>query len=349
MKPSLRLRFFFWLLLLLVIFMIVQTMVYGLVEMLTIARNPELSVREQLEEVVMGVGLDILTLPLLAVAAWWISSRMIRPIRTLATTANLIGAGQLEKRVNVESMPDDEMRTLAHVLNQAFDRYRHAMDNIERFTGDASHQLRTPLASMRLTAEVALSGGARDAEPYRDALGSILEDLAKLSHLVDQLLAMARLGAEGLQSSFEKVDAAQLLRAAAEVYRPACDLLGVVLEVDSGPDCFVYGSRELLMEALRNLIDNAIKFAGSSGPIRLTAARAGGAVEIRVMDKGSGIDPKHAEAVFERFYRVPSSNRDGAGLGLALVRDIAGLHEGSVGLVSLPGWGAVFQITLPAC
>jgi len=159
MKLSLRLRFFFWLLLLLVIFMMVQTLVYGLVEMMTIARNPELSVREQLEEVIMGVGFDLLLLPLLAIAAWWISSRMIRPIRTLATTANLIGAGQLEQRVNVESMPDDEMRMLAQVLNQAFDRYRHAMNNIDRFTGDASHQLRTPLASMRLTAEVALSGG----------------------------------------------------------------------------------------------------------------------------------------------------------------------------------------------
>jgi two-component system sensor histidine kinase QseC len=348
MKVSLRIRFFLWLLLLLVIFMLVQTVVYTGVEIATLAKHPDFSVREQLEEVVMGVGMNILLLPLLAVVAWWISSRMIKPIRTLASTAKRIGDGQLDHRVDAQAMPDDEMRTLAGVMNLAFDRYQRVMRDLDRFTGDASHQLRTPLASIRMTAEVALSR-KEDSGSSRDVLGSILEDVAKLSHLVDQLLAMARLGADGVRTSFTEVDAGQLLRSAVDFYRPTCKLLGLTLDAEDGADCAVCGNQDLLMEALRNLIDNAMRFAGDKGRIRLTVVKNDSVVEISVMDTGPGIAEEHAEAIFERFYRVPSSSSAGSGLGLALVREILRIHGGSIRLASRPGWGAVFVISLPAC
>lgn len=349
MKMSLRVRFFLWLLVLLVVFMAVQAVVYGLVEISTMQKHPELRLTDQLEEVVMGVGLDALLLPLIAVVAWWISSRMLRPVRALAATASQIGEGQLESRVDAQKMPDGEMRTLANVLNLAFDRYQGAMRNLERFTGDASHQLRTPLASMRMTAEVALSSHA-DLDTCRDVLGSILEDVAKLSHLVDQLLTMARLGASGVQAAFADVDIGQLLRSAADFYRPTCRLLGLVLDVEEGVGCTISGNPDLLMEALRNLIDNAMRFAGEKGRIRLTAQKKDNAVELMVMDTGPGIRPEHAEAVFQRFNRIASlsSQDSGNGLGLALVREILRLHDGHIHLEVRPAWGAVFVISLPA-
>lgn len=138
MKVSLRVRFFLWLLFLLVVFMAVQTIVYSFVEIATLENHPDMNVVEQLEEVVMGVGLDVLLLPLIALVAWWISARMLQPVRTLATTASQIGSGQLESRVDAQKMPDDEMRTLANVLNLAFDRYQEALRHLDRFTGDAS-------------------------------------------------------------------------------------------------------------------------------------------------------------------------------------------------------------------
>jgi len=347
MKISLRVRFFLWLLLLLVIFMAVQTLVYTFVEIATMAKHPEFNVREQLAEVVMGVSLNLLLLPVLAVVAWWISSRMLRPIRTLASTAGLIGDGHLDQRVDVEIMPDDEMRKLAQVLNHAFDQYQQAIGRLERFTGDASHQLRTPLASIRMTAEVALTHQGEDPAMYRDILGSILEDVAQLSHLVDQLLAMARLGRDEVRSAFKEIDLAALLQGAAEVYRPACELSGVTLFVESACGVSLRGNPDLLQEALRNLLDNALKFGADGGCLRVEVTSHGKTVEIAVMDKGPGIAEEYAEAVFQRFYRAPSPVSQGSGLGLALVRDIANLHGGSVRLDRRPGWGGVFVLRLP--
>jgi len=347
MKISLRVRFFLWLLLLLVIFMAVQTLVYTFVEIATMAKHPEFNLLEQLEEVAMGVSLNLLLLPVLAVVAWWISSRMLRPIRTLASTAGLIGDGHLDQRVDVEIMPDDEMRKLAQVLNHAFDQYQQAIGRLERFTGDASHQLRTPLASIRMTAEVALTHQGEDPAMYRDILGSILEDVAQLSHLVDQLLAMARLGRDEVRSAFKEIDLAELLQGAAEVYRPACELSGVTLFVESACGVSLRGNPDLLQEALRNLLDNALKFGADGGCLRVEVTSHGKTVEIAVMDKGPGIAEEYAEAVFQRFYRAPSPVSQGSGLGLALVRDIANLHGGSVRLDRRPGWGGVFVLRLP--
>ncbi len=347
MKISLRIRFFLWLLLLLVIFMAVQTLVYTFVELATMPHQPELDIREQLKEVAMGVSLDLLLLPVLAVVAWWISSRMLRPIRTLASTAGLIGDGHLDQRVDVAVMPDDEMRKLGQVLNHAFDRYQQAIGRLERFTGDASHQLRTPLASIRMTAEVALTQQAQEPAMYRDVLGSILEDVAQLSHLVDQLLAMARLGSDEVRSAFTEIDLSTLLQGAVDVYRPACELSGIALDVDAADGVSLRGNPDLLQEALRNLLDNALKFGADGRCIHVEATSSGKTAEIAVMDKGPGIAAEHTDAIFQRFYRAPSPVSQGSGLGLALVRDIANLHGGSVRLDRRPGWGCVFVLRLP--
>lgn len=349
MKVSLRIRFFLWLLALLVIFILVQAAVYSLVELATLARNPELSLASQLFEVVLGVGLDLLLLPLLAAAAWWISSRMLQPLRQLAHTAEQIKAGQLEQRMDLQRMPDDETRTLAEILNSAFDRYREALERLERFASDASHQLRTPLAAIRSTAEVTLSRD-RDKETYREGLGSVLEEVAKLSHLVDQLLRMARLDTTAQRSAFIDIDLDALLQSAVELYRPACGRLGVALQGEAHTGAQVRGNPELLREAIQNVLDNAVRYAGEGGRIRVVADRQDKMVEITVMDSGPGVPPAYAEVIFERFRQGPHASPQGSGVGLAFVREILRIHGGAIQLAPAaryPSWGAVFVATLP--
>jgi signal transduction histidine kinase len=349
MKISLRIRFFLWLLALLVIFILVQAVVYSLVELATLARNPGWSLASQLFEVVLGVGLDLLLLPLLAAAAWWISSRMLQPLRQLAHTAEQIKAGQLEQRMDLQRMPDDETRTLAEILNSAFDRYQEALERLERFASDASHQLRTPLTAIRSTAEVTLSKD-RDKETYREGLSSVLEEVAKLSHLVDQLLRMARLDATAQRDAFVEVDLDALLQSVVALYRPACDRLGIALQGEARTGARLRGNPELLREAVQNVLDNAVRFAGEGGRIRIVSDRRDKTVAITVMDSGPGVPPAYAETIFERFRQGPHTSPQGSGVGLAFVREVLRMHGGAIRLApttAYPSWGAAFVATLP--
>ncbi len=345
MKVNLRTRYFLWLVLLLLIFIAVQALIYGAVEILTLSHHAELDRKEQLMEVVVGVGMDIVLLPFLALAAWWISSHMIRPLSALARTAEEIGQGRIDERVDTSSMPDDEMRSLAETLNHAFDRYTETIKKLDRFSGDASHQMRTPLASIRTEAELGLTQPRSVAE-YQDVLGSILEDVARLSHLTEQLMMMARLDSDAQSREFTRLDPAVLIRETAVLYGEAYRAEGMRLETELIDDCRIMGNEDLVREVVQNLLDNALRYAGSSALVRVALTRDNGMAVLSVMDTGPGIPADQAEAVFERFHQVQPSSAQGSGLGLALAAEIVRIHGGTIELVSHEGWGAVFEIRL---
>ena len=347
MKTPLRLRMFFWLVALLVLFVALQFVIFGIIEFRVWLHHSGESLRDHLMEAVMGVGWDLAILPLLIVVAWWFSRRMISPIRAITLAADNIRAGRFDDRIPTDNMPDDEMRRMATTVNAAFDYYHDAVERLRRFTGDASHQLRTPLAAMQSVGEVALLRD-RGPEEYRQALANMLEEVRRLSRVTDQLLRLARLERTEVRASFSRTDLGPVVRRTAEIFRPLCEEKRVGLRVETRDGLPVLGHEDLLIEMLANLLDNALHVTPSGGEILLRAEpELGGEVLVTVADTGPGIAPELAERVFELFAQVPGTRQTGAGLGLAIVAAIAKAHGGRAELNRRHTSGAVFHVRLP--
>lgn len=347
MKTPLRWRMFLWLVALLLLFVSFQFVIYGIIEFRAWMQHPEEGLKEHLMEVVMGVGWDIAALPLLILAAWWISRLMIRPIQTITAAADDICSGHFENRIATDNMADDEMRRMASTINAAFDYYLDAVERLRRFSGDASHQLRTPLASMQSIGEVALS---RDRQPgeYRQALADMLRDVQRMTRVTEQLLRLARLERTEVRASFVSLDVGKVLQRTAGIFQPLCDEKRVSLYVDTGSGLEVLGDQDLLVEMVANLINNALHVTPSGGEVHLKAGMtADGAIQMTVADTGPGIDTELRERVFDLFAHVPGNRPAGAGLGLAIVAAIAKVHGGTVELDPHPQRGAVFHVRLP--
>lgn len=347
MKAPLRLRFFYWLLALLGVFLLLQTIVYGFIEFRAWKMHPDEGLYDHLMEVVMGVGWDLLIWPVLAGVAWVISRKMVDPIRTIVKSAGNIMKGQFDARIQTDSMPDDEMRHLALTLNAAFDNYHDAVERLRRFSGNASHQLRTPLATVRSVGEVALS---RDRTPdeYRTAIAQILDETSRLTTVIEQLLRLARLDRQDVRSAFQPVDLEPIVRRVADTFLPLCQEKSIVLRMDIETGARVAGNTELLMEMLVNLMDNATRCTPAGGDILIRLEKpAPDRVRITVADTGPGISAERANRIFERFSTFPSDSSSGSGLGLAIVSEIARVHGGRVELLPSPVPGAVFSISLP--
>ena len=349
MKTPLRLRLFYWLVTLLLLFVALQFVIFVVIEFHAWMQHPEGGLREHFMEAVWGVTCDLGTLPVLVGVAWWISRKMINPIRSVTLAADNICNGHFENRIATDNLPDDEMRHMAATVNAAFDYYRDAVERLRRFSGDASHQLRTPLAAMRSIGEVTLSR-ERSPEEYRQALANMLEAVQRLTRVTDQLLRLARLERTEVQATFHLVDAGQVARQTAEIFRPLCEEKGIEFRVEVQDGLQVSGHEELLMEMLANLLDNALRVTPGGGTILLQVALSdagSGQVLLTVADTGPGISPDLTERIFELFAQVPGAKTAGAGLGLAIVAAIAKVHGGSVGLVPMPAHGATFQIRIP--
>lgn len=347
MKKTLRWRLFLWLVALLMIFVGIQALIYGIIEFQVWRKNPAESLRAQFMEVVQGVGWNIATLPILIAMAWWISRQMAAPIRAVSQAADTICAGHFTDRIRTDGMPDDEMRHMALAVNSAFDHYSDAVNRLRRFTGDASHQLRTPLAVIRSIGEVTLSRD-RSPEEYRQALGHILDEVHRLTKVTDQLLQLARLERTEVSGSFVRTDLGGVIRRTAGIFQSLCDEKRMVLRVEVQPDLPVAGNETLLVEMAANLLDNALRATPTGGEILMKAgAEPGGERLVTVADTGPGIPAEYAEKLFELFSRVPGSQPSGAGLGLAIVSAIARAHGGRAELNRLSTQGAVFQVRLP--
>ena len=350
MNFKFRSRVFLYLLLLLGLFVASQALIYTVVEWMHRFSNPYESLEEGMEEVAQAMGMTLLLIPPWAVAAWWISRRMIRPLHTMAETAKRIRGGELTERIETGSMPDDETKSLAETVNAAFDGYAGALRRLERFSGDAAHQLRNPLAAMRSMGEVTLSR-ARTAEEYREALESMLGDLDRLTRIVEQLLQLSRLEAGALRGKFTPVEIGEVVEQVLQIYQPAAEARQVeLLAAELPPGLRLDGIEELLVELLGNLVDNALRHTPERGRIRIQAGSSGsdGGVHLSVTDGGPGIPGEFADKIFDRFAQVPGAEAGKAGLGLALAAEIAKVHGGELRLVNPGQPGACFECRWPS-
>lgn len=348
MRPTLRTRYFRALIRLIAIMFGLVALILLLFNIVEWHEHPG-EVAEEVTEFVVLLGLMILAIPLVLVAAWRIAGALLRPLQAVLSTAERIRAGNLEERIPV---PDtgDELARLAGTINHAFDQYAVAMNRLARFSADASHQLRTPLAAIRTSADVGLQQ-ERAPEDYRETLGEVLEQTEHLQHMVDQLLLMSRMDG-ALRDGLADVALGERLTAwVAEAAAMAADR-GIAVE-GSGlevPLPRIKGQATLLQEVFRNLVANAMNAIPGEGTIRISLEQdADGWLVWRTEDSGPGIPDAERNRVFDAFYRGGGAATAGSGLGLAIVHDIVALHGGRVGIEASPDLGgAAVVIRLPA-
>ena len=288
-----------------------------------------------------GVG----TMALASCVSYLIVGRGLAPLRSLAGRIARIGAADLGVRIGAAAMPA-EMAPVVGKLNDLLGRLAAAFDRERAFTADVAHELRTPLAGLRTTIEVALADGETDGE-RAEALSDCLDITVRMQAMVETLLTLARLDAGEAASPQETIDLAELLDAR---WRPLADRarrrrLAFENAVPPGVSCL--GRKDTLAVALDNVLDNAVAYADESGRIRAAARRADGAVEVTISNTGCRLPAARAEDVFERFWRGDTSRSQTGvhcGLGLALVRRIVTSQHGSVSAEI--GQDGVFTIRL---
>ncbi|WP_454915832.1 ATP-binding protein [Xanthobacter sediminis] len=277
----------------------------------------------------------------------FVTRRVLKRIDAMTATSETIMAGDLSGRLAVAGT-GDEFDRLAHSLNAMLERIEALMHGLKDVSDNIAHDLKTPLTRLRNRAEEALRT-ARSAEEWRAALEATIEESDGLIRTFDALLMIARAEAGQARDNMSDVDLADLAGNVAELYEPLADEQGLDLTVTVQP-VEVHGVRELLAQALSNLLDNAVKYArppdGARGRITVSVAREGAHALVTVADSGPGIPAEDRERVVERFVRLEASRtRPGSGLGLALVAAVARLHGGELAFAdNAPGLSATLRL-----
>ncbi len=287
----------------------------------------------------------------LGLASWlFVSRRVLKRIDSVAVTSRQIMAGDLSGRLEVTGT-GDEFDRLAESLNTMLERIERLLTGLKDVSDNIAHDLKTPLTRMRNRVETALAKAASEAE-YRDALEATIEDADQLIRTFNALLMIARVEAGSSDAQFAEVDAAAIAGDVFELYEPLAEEAGVCLDIDAAGPLRLAANRELLSQALANLVDNAIKYAteAQNRPrVAIAVARRQGNAVLSVSDNGPGVPVKDRGRVAERFVRLEESrSKPGAGLGLSLVSAVAPhLHSGSLDLRDNdPGLRA--ELVLPA-
>lgn len=287
------------------------------------------------------------TLCAAALAGYAMANEALNPIRDMVQQAQDITIQRLHTRLPVEG--EDELGNLARVFNELLGRIEQSFEQLRRFTSDASHELRTPLASIRAIGEVALQRES-DSEDYRDVIGSMLEEIARLSTLVDSLLMLSRADSGQIPLRLEVFPAAEVMRDAANLMETLIQEKKQKFAIETNDDLLVRGDRLILRQAAVNILHNAVKFTPDGGSISARVSCEGPSINLSVTDNGPGVPAEHVTRVFDRFYRVDSSRNGeskGVGLGLSIAMWAAKVHDGEIGLSAAPGGGCTFWIRLP--
>ena len=300
-------------------------------------------------EVIVTLGV----LVALAVLAWYLVRRELRPLEDMATTAGAIAEGDLGRRIE-HTEPGTEVGRLGVALNamlaqieRSFERRKQSEEKLRRFLAQASHELRTPLVSIRGYAELFRRGAKERPEDLELAMRRIEQEATRMGVLVDELLQVARRDEE---RPLERVpvDLAQIAGDAVADARLVAPERTIELAAPS--EVVVAGDEAGLRQLVANLVVNALQHSGDEASITVSVGRDGETALLEVADDGVGMSAEDAERVFEPFYRTEQSRAEGqgsTGLGLSIVSAIAGAHGGEVGVTTAPGEGTRFTVTLP--
>jgi two-component system OmpR family sensor kinase len=260
--------------------------------------------------------------PLLMLVVWWVVSGSLAPVARVRKQVAARQADDLSP-VSENDLPD-EVRPLVQELNLLFGRVRTAFDAQQHFVADAAHELRSPLAALKL--QVLSLDRAEDASARAVAVGRLTAGIERATRLVEQLLVLARQESGGAEQKFDQVNLADLAKRTLGDMAGAAQAREIDLGLPRADELSVAGQGDALLILLRNLIDNAIKYTPAGGTVDVEVLQGERGPVLCVEDSGPGISPEERERVFSRFYRVPGSAAGGSGLGLAIIKAIAERH-----------------------
>jgi signal transduction histidine kinase len=275
---------------------------------------------------------------------WLTASRGMKPLRDLASQMSRRQAGDLSPVVS--AVEYRETAPIVAELNALLDRETRRFENERGFLADAAHELRTPFASIGVQAHLMLSSVAH---PEREAAASDLRaGVERVSHLLNQLLTIARIDAPGAQMPLERIDVAALVRDRLAALAPTARNHAVTLDFEANDSAWFEVNRAGFISIIDNLVDNAIRYAPVGGYVQVMLTVSDSGLTLMVRDDGPGIAPQERERVFERFYRTPGTIAPGTGLGLAIVRRIAQAHRATVEFSDgINGRGIGVVVTMP--
>src|SRR5258708_25941036 len=298
------------------------------------------------EVLVLGFPIALL---LAGFGGYALARKALPPVDSLAPPAAKISAERLGERLTIEN-PEDELGKLGAVFNDTLARLQAAFDQLRRFTADASHELRTPLTAMRSVGEGALQDQRSPVE-YRHVIGSMLEEVDRLTRLSESLLALSRADTGHVQLQREDISIVLLAKEASSVVEVLAEEKRQRIEIEGDADLLVSVDRLILRQAILNLLDNAIKYSPPESRILVRIQGEGDKrVFFDVFDQGAGIPSERHPDVFDRFYRVDKARTrewGGTGLGLSITRCAVEAQGGNIPLESEEGHGSTFRISLP--
>lgn len=285
---------------------------------------------------------------LAVVSGYWLMRRSLQPVDEITKRAEGITSTNLSERLPV-IRTGDELERLSVSLNRMIERLDQAFQHINRFSADASHELRTPLTILQLELE-GIAQSHRLTPSLTDQIGSALEETHRMSHIVENLLAISRLDAGEVKMDKTRLDLGQLAASTAEQMRLLAEEKLILFRSNVATNIYVEGDRSRLQQVIVNLVANAIKYTQEGGQVEVNVRADRGTAVLEVSDNGAGISAHALGHVFERFYRADkarSRNSGGAGLGLAIVKAICTAHGAEIKVSSEEGHGSRFTVELP--
>jgi signal transduction histidine kinase len=295
-----------------------------------------------------GVALLLVVAPLMG---YWLAGRTVRPLADIIKTTAGLRPNRMDERLPT-GQTDDELDQLSRTVNQFLDRIAAYLNQSNDLLANSAHELRTPLAAIRSTVEVALGGG-RTPQEYEELLTEVIDQCTSLERLVNQLLLLAETDSERLRARSEPVALSALVNRCVEMFSAAAEARQIELVAAVEPQIEVFGFGHHLRQVVNNLLDNALKFSQPGGTVRVEVHRdPDGAAVLHVCDTGSGIPTADLPHIFERFFRGDKSRQrlahtTGTGLGLSICQAIVAAHGGQIIVASQEGSGTTMTVRLP--
>lgn len=313
-----------------------------LVSPVTELRQAILNVENQLMAVFIGVAAAALA------AAFVFAMTLTSPIRALTTTIRRMGKGDFSARVKVHA--SGEMKELAESYNAMAERIENFDQSRSQFVQNASHELKTPLATMKILLENMIYQPDMPAELRAEFMEDMNHEIDRLSGIITDLLTLTQMDSRETGVQRAPVDLSALCAETVHALRPAAEKAGLDLQDALESSVTLQGDASKLSQVAYNLIDNAVKYTPRGGQIRVTLSAQSGEAVFRVQDTGIGIPEADVKHIFDRFYRVDKARSratGGTGLGLSIVRQMVQLHGGTIAVESTPGEGSAFIVRLP--